>query len=562
MTLATVGAISIRQTEEAAAVVVLFGIGELLEELAARRARSGIESLINRAPRNALLREGSETREIAAADIAVGDLLDVLPGSQVPTDGIILEGSSSFDESFLTGESRPLLRRTGEGVIAGAIALDGRVQIRATNPYSENTFSRVIRLVEESARHKAPTQRIVESFAAKYTPGVMALAFGIMLLPVFGAPGSFKEWFYKGLTILLIGCPCALVISIPAALTSAIARASRMGILVKGGAALETLGKVQQIFFDKTGTLTTGVIHLLEIHPLSAAAGEVEILTWAASIESASTHPIAKAVVKELNRRQLPLRPVSAAASSPGKGVSGLVDGLAIEVLAPHESARKFNSSQEQNRVVEQAEERGLTAVVVHRCGEPVGVMVLGDSIREEAREVISTLTSRFGVKAAMLTGDNASAARHVGNALALETRSQCLPADKTEIVRSASGTAVVAMVGDGINDAPALAAAHVSVAVGSGTDVALETASVVLARGNLTALVDAIHLGHSTRQVIFQNIAFAIGLKALFLGLTFAGMATLWMAIVADTGATMLVTLNSLRILRHRISVPAQHEH
>jgi Cd2+/Zn2+-exporting ATPase len=551
MTLATAGAIVIGQTEEAAAVVVLFGIGQILEEFASRRARKGIANLLSRAPRTALLREGDKTREIPAAEIVRGQLLEVLPGSMVPTDGVILEGTASFDESVLTGESRPVQHAVNDQVIAGSIALDGRVQIEASAAYIENTYSRIIRLVEESAKSKGTTQRFVESFAAKYTPGVMLLALAVMLAPLAGVPGGFEAWFYKGLAVLLIGCPCALVISIPAAVTSAISRASRMGVLVKGGETLEALGKIETAFFDKTGTVTEGKIRVVEVQPTKSGLAGDALLSLAGSVESASSHPIATAIVAEAKKRALSLLPVTEATAAPGRGVAGRVDSQLIEVLSPTESARRAPLASPVADLIAAAEGKGFTVVLVHEEGVVLGAIALSDTVRGDSSAVLETLGKELGIHAIMLTGDNAAAAKHIADGLGIEAHARCLPEDKTRFVREAAKNQVVAMVGDGINDAPALAAAHVSVAMGTGTDVAMETASVVLARGSLTGLLDAIRLSRDTRRIIGQNVAFALGLKAIFLGLTFAGVATLWMAIVADTGATLLVTMNALRLLR-----------
>lgn len=551
MTLAVVGAVFIRQLEEAAAVVVLFGIGQILEEFASNRARRGIESLLKRAPRVALVREGSRTREIPATEVISGQILDVLPGAMVPTDGLVLEGSSAFDESVLTGESRPTLRSRGEHVIAGAIALDGRVQIRATAAYVDNTFSRIIRLVQDSAKSKAPTQRFVEAFASKYTPGVMALALCVMLAPLVGANGGFEAWFYKGLAVLLIGCPCALVISIPAAVTSAISRASHLGVLVKGGETLEILGKVQTAFFDKTGTVTEGKIRVVEVLPLQEGRTQESILSLAGSVESASSHPIANAIVTKAKEHFVPLRAVTEATASAGRGVSGHIGDQLVEVLSPAESARRAPLSAAHANLFESAESKGYTTVFVHLNGAAIGLIALSDTVRSESAAVLKTLNSELGIQAVILTGDSAAAANHVADSLGIAVHSRCLPEDKTRFVREASNRETVAMIGDGINDAPALAAAQVSVAMGTGTDVAMETANVVLARGSLTSFLDAVRLSRATRRIIIQNVIFALGLKAVFLALAFAGLATLWMAIIADTGATLLVTANALRLLR-----------
>jgi Cd2+/Zn2+-exporting ATPase len=551
MTLATVGAIFLRQFEEAAAVVVLFGIGEMLEALASYRARRGIRSLLQRAPRVALLREGNQTREIPAAEISAGQILDVLPGAMVPTDGIIIEGSSAFDESVLTGESLPTDRTQGDTVVAGAIALDGRVQIRSTAAYVDNTFSRIIRMVEESTSSKAHTQRFVESFASKYTPGVMAFAFCVMLVPLLGVQGGFEMWFYKGLSVLLIGCPCALVISIPAAITSAISRASRLGILVKGGETLENIGKVKTAFFDKTGTITEGKIAVVDVHPLHTEHSETSVLTLAASVETASSHPVAKAIVAEALERKLSLLSVTEAAAQAGKGVRGCLEARLIEVLSPRASESRTPLTPSEHVLLAAAESEGYTVVVVHENSRVIGMISLSDTVRSDSRMAFDVLKNEFNIRVIMLTGDSAAVANHVAGPLGIEAHARCLPEDKTSRVHKASESSIVAMVGDGINDAPALACAQVGVAMGSGTDVAIETASVVLTRGSLTAFVDAIRLSRAMRSVIIQNVVFALGFKALFLMLAFTGKASLWMAIVADTGATLLVTTNALRLLQ-----------
>jgi Cd2+/Zn2+-exporting ATPase len=552
MTLATVGAIVINQVEEAAAVVVLFGVGQILEEFAASRARKSIASLLKRAPRVATLREGNQTREIPATQIVRGQILDVLPGGMVPTDGVVVEGAASFDESVLTGESRPVLHGKGDRVIAGAISLDGRVQIEATAAYIENTYSRIIRLVEESAGSQGRTQRFVESFAARYTPAVMLFALVVMLAPLLGFSGGFQAWFYKGLAVLLIGCPCALVISIPAAVTSAISRASRMGILVKGGETLEALGQVTTAFVDKTGTVTHGRIQVVQVRSFLDSVTQEDLLALAGSVEQASSHPIAVAVVAEAKQRGVLLAPVANGTTHPGRGVAGYVGADFVEVLSPTEAERRGNLGSLGTEFVLSAEKNGFTGVLVHKNEKLLGCLVLSDTVRPDSFGALKTLSGSLGVNVTMLTGDNELAANRIAKELEIDVRARCLPEDKASIVQSKAKNSVVAMVGDGINDAPALAAAHVSVAMGTGTDVAMETANVVLASGSLTGLVNGIRISRAARGIIVQNVVFALGLKVSFLAMAFAGMATLWMAIVADTGATLLVTMNSLRLLRY----------
>ncbi|WP_426446382.1 zinc/cadmium/mercury/lead-transporting ATPase [Siccibacter colletis] len=546
MSVAAIGALFIGATAEAAMVLLLFMIGERLESWAATRARRGVSALVALKPETATrLREGKR-ETVALVALRPGDVIEVAAGGRLPADGRLRSAFASFDESALTGESVPVERTRGESVAAGATSVDRLVELDVVSEPGHSAIDRILQLIEEAESRRAPIERFIERFSRVYTPLIMGVALLVAILPplLFGLP--WLEWIYKGLTLLLIGCPCALVISTPAAITSGLAAAARRGALIKGGAALEQLSRVRQVAFDKTGTLTQGTPQVTAIH--AADGDENALLALAASVERGATHPLAQAILREALARGLTLSQATDQRTLAGSGIEAAVAGRRVLLSAPDKLVQALSPAW-QKRIAE-AEAIGQTVVAVIQNEQLVGTLALRDTLREDARQAIAAL-QRLGVKCVMLTGDNPRAAQAIAGELALDYRAGLLPADKVAAVNALNHDAPLAMVGDGINDAPAMKAASIGVAMGSGTDVALETADAALTHNRLTGLAEMMSLARATHANIRQNIAIALGLKGIFLVTTLAGMTGLWLAVLADTGATVLVTANALRLLR-----------
>ncbi|HEX7004018.1 MAG TPA: heavy metal translocating P-type ATPase [Trueperaceae bacterium] len=547
ITLAALGAVAIGEAAEGAIVVFLFAIGELLESVAAGRARSSIRELARLAPSNALLiEEGGTIREVGAASLEAGQLVQVRPGARIPADGRVVEGDSAIDESAVTGESIARSKGAGEQVFAGSISTDGTLIVRVEQPPSQSAIARIIQLVEEAESHKAPVRRFIDSFSRVYTPVAMLLAALVATMPPLLAGASLEAWVYRGLAILLIACPCALVLSVPAAITSAISAGARAGLLLKGGAALEAIGTVVTVAFDKTGTITSNALQVTDVIPLRGDAEEVVAL--AAAVESFSSHPLAAAISRRAAGLELPL--ASAGRAIAGQAASAIVNGQNYSVGSPRYASHTSPMGTQVELAIERLEEEGKTVVVLLEEHTPRGILAVRDEPRPEASEVISRLR-KMGVATVMLTGDNSRTAASVADRLRLEVRAELLPEEKLRAIEVLARRGPVAMVGDGINDAPALARANVGIAIGAGTDVALESADAALLREGIGGVPDLFRLSRATMRNIRQNIGFALGLKALFLVTTLLGITGLWPAILADTGATVLVTSNALRLLR-----------
>lgn len=549
MTVAAVGAIAIGAAEEAAVVIFLFAVGELLENVAAGRARAGIKALIAVVPRVARLEDGGETREVPVGQLRIGDVVVVRPGDRLPSDGDVVEGASDIDEAPITGESVPISKAAGSPVYAGSINGNGVLRVRITKAAADNTIARIIHLVEEAQAAKAPTARFIDQFAAYYTPAAMAVALMVIVVPPLLLGGEWGTWIYRGLATLLIACPCALVISTPAAIASGLAAGARRGLLIKGGAALENLGRITTVAFDKTGTLTAGKPKVTDV--IAIRGSEDDVLARAAAIEQGSSHPLALAIVSEARARGLDIPPSFGGASAvPGKAVTArLRDGF-HSVGSPRHAAELNLLPETLSGRAEQLEAEGKTVVVVASKDMALGLIALRDEPRPDAAAGLARLKA-LGLRAVMLTGDNRRTGEAIAKGLDLEVRAELLPDAKLKIITDLKADGGVAMIGDGINDAPALAAASVGVAMGGGTDVALETADVALLRDRVSGVADLVRLSRATLSNIWQNIAIALGLKAVFLVTTLLGISTLWMAILADTGATVLVTANALRLLR-----------
>lgn len=548
ISVAAIGAIAIGEAAEGALVVFLFAIGELLENVAAGRARAGIQALAALAPKTALLLEGGQTREVPVEGLQVGQFVRVQPGGRVPADGTITEGDSNLDDSPVTGESVPVHKRPGDPVYAGSINTDGVLTVRVERGASDNTIARIIHLVEEAESSKAPTARFIDRFSRWYTPAAMAVAFLFAVLPplLFGQP--WNEWIYKGVALLLIACPCALVLSVPAAVTSGISAGARRGLLIKGGAALETIGSVSTVAFDKTGTLTENKPQVTDV--IGLRAPEQEVVLLAAAVETGSAHPLAKAILARAQGQAVPAAQDAKAIS--GKAVTATVQGRALAVGSPRYAVEVASLSPDEQAQIARLEEQGKTVVVVLDGRQVLGLLAIRDEPRADAKEAVARLKG-LGVRSLMLTGDNARTGNAIARDLGLDVEAELLPEDKLQRIAALKASGKVAMVGDGINDAPALAQSDVGIAMGGGTDVALETADAALLRHSVTGVAELVELSRAVMTNIRQNVAFALGLKAIFLVTTLLGITGLWPAILSDTGATVLVTANALRLLRFK---------
>ena len=544
MSVAAIGALFIGATAEAAMVLLLFLSGERLEGWAASRARKGVSALMALKPETATRLRDGVREEVAINTLQPGDIIEVAAGGRLPADGRLASGFASFDESALTGESIPVERSTGEKVPAGATSVDRLVTLEVLSEPGASAIDRILKLIEEAEERRAPIERFIDRFSRIYTPVIMAVALLVTLAPPLLFAASWQEWIYKGLTLLLIGCPCALVISTPAAITSGLAAAARRGALIKGGAALEQLGRVTQVAFDKTGTLTVGKPRVTAIHPASGI-GEAELLALAAAVEQGATHPLAQAIVREAQTRELTIPPALEQRALVGSGIEAQVNGERILICAAGKRPAEAFAGQ-----ISELESAGQTVVLVLRNDDVLGVLALQDTLRDDARTAIGEL-NQLGVKGVILTGDNPRAAAAIAGELGLTFKAGLLPEDKVRAVTALNQHAPLAMVGDGINDAPAMKAAAIGIAMGSGTDVALETADAALTHNRLRGLVQMIQLARATHANIRQNIAIALGLKGIFLITTLLGITGLWLAVLADTGATVLVTANALRLLR-----------
>jgi Cd2+/Zn2+-exporting ATPase len=548
MTVAALGAVVIGASEEAAVVVILFLVGELLEGIATGRARASIRNLATLVPRTALLETDGATCEVPAQSLAVGSLILVRPGDRIAADGVIASGDSAIDEAPVTGESVPKRKGQGDAVFAGTINHDGTLRVRVTAAAADNTIARIIRLVEEAQESKAPTERFIERFARWYTPGVMVVAALVAVLPPLLMGGTWSEWVYKGLAVLLIGCPCALVISTPAAIAAALSAGARRGLLLKGGAVLERLGKVDMVALDKTGTLTEGKPKVTDIIALDRT--EAEVLRLAAALEAGSSHPLATAILARAAARNIPVIAARDGGAIGGKGVTGMVGKSALFLGSPSAAAERTTLPADLTARIAAFNDDGKSVSVLLIDNEVAGAIAMRDEPRPDAKAGLDALRA-LGAEVVMLTGDNTRTATAIAAQLGIEPRAELLPADKQRIVNElkASGR-VVAKVGDGINDAPALAAADIGIAMGGGTDVALETADAAVLHGRVLDIANMIGLSRATMANIVQNITISLGLKAVFLVTTVIGVTGLWPAILADTGATVLVTANAMRLL------------
>ncbi|MBB3971792.1 heavy metal translocating P-type ATPase [Hansschlegelia beijingensis] len=548
MSVAAIGAIAIGEAPEAAVVVFLFAVGELLEGVAASRARAGVKALADLIPRTARRVRGDAVETVAASELEVGDLVLVRPGDRIPSDGSVVSGTSEVNEAPITGESRPVPKEAGASVYAGSINANGELHVAITRTAADNTIARIVHMVEEAQSSKAPTARFIERFSRWYTPAAMALALAVVVGPPLLVGADWQTWIYRGLAVLLIACPCALVISTPAAVASGLASGARRGLLIKGGAALETLGRIRTVAFDKTGTLTEGRPRVVDVAEIGAPAEAV--LAKAAAVERSSSHPLGAAIIEAAEARGLEIPRAFGGIATPGKAVTARISSGFVSVGSPRHAAEQGILTAEAAERVASLESEGNTVVAVSEGKRLLGLVALMDRPRADAVAGLARLRS-LGLRAVMLTGDNARAAATIAGELGIEHRAELLPAAKLDAIAAYRADGPVAMVGDGVNDAPALAAASVGVAMGGGADVALETADAALLKDRVGGVAELVVLSRATLANIWTNVALALGLKGAFLVATLAGATPLWMAILADTGATVLVTANALRLLR-----------
>ena len=553
MTIAVAGAIAIGDWFEAATVAFLFALSLALEAWSIGRARRAIAGLLDLVPPSARLVTAQGEREVHPSEVPVGARIAVRPGERLALDGRVVAGRSTLDQAPITGESRPVGKEPGDEVFAGSINGPGALEIETSAPAEATMLARILRLVEEAQARRSPAERWVDRFAAIYTPVVFAAAFAVALLPPLVAGGSFREWGYRALVLLVIGCPCALVVSTPVAIVAGLAAAARHGVLIKGGAFLEIPARLRAFAFDKTGTLTHGRPRVLEIVPLSGH-DEREVLERLAALEAHSEHPLAAALRDYTATLGIAVPAAEEFRALEGKGVSGTVGGRPFWAGSHRFLEERGQETPEVHARLEAMSRAGQTAVVVGNASHVCGLVAIADGVRAGAREAIAEL-SRLGLEATvMLTGDNRGTAEAIARETGIsEVRAELLPDEKVAAIEElVARYGQVAMVGDGINDAPALASASLGIAMGgAGSDAAIETADVALLSDDLSRLPWLVGHSRRTLAVIRQNIAFALAVKALFVALAFLGTASLWAAIAADMGAALLVVANALRLLR-----------
>lgn len=558
MSVAVVGAAAIGEWSEGAAVVFLFALSELLESFSVARARRAIQSLMKLAPETALLKRGENFEEVPVEHVPVGGLIAIQSGARVPLDGEVLAGSSALNQAPITGESMPVEKKPGDTVFAGTINGEGALEVRVTKPHTDTTLARIIHLVEDAQSKKAPSQRFVDVFARYYTPAVMLLALAVWLVPPLLMAGAWPVWTYRALVLLVIACPCALVISTPVSIVSGLTALARRGVLIKGGAVLEAVGKLTALAMDKTGTITEGRPRVTQIIPFNSKSGR-EILRIAAAIDTHSQHPLAQAVVAYATELSVAFPRAESYQARSGRGAEGELDGHHYFV-GNHRFAHELAvcSPALEQKLAEIEAQAQSVVVVGHKphadCpGEVLGVLAIGDAVRANAAQAVRALHEAGIRQVVILSGDNQRTVDAIARQVGIdEARGDLLPEDKVERVRELMARHKhVGMIGDGVNDAPAMAVASVGIAMGAaGTDTAIETADMALMQDDLSKVVEAIRLGRRTVRVIQGNIGFALAVKALFLGLALTGHTSLWLAILADTGATLVVVANALRLL------------
>ncbi|EAE2923552.1 TPA_asm: cation-transporting P-type ATPase [Listeria monocytogenes] len=560
MTIAIIGAAFIGEWAEGSIVVILFAVSEALERYSMDKARQSIRSLMDIAPKEALVRRSGTDRMVHVDDIQIGDIMIIKPGQKIAMDGHVVKGYSAVNQAAITGESIPVEKNIDDSVFAGTLNEEGLLEVAVTKRVEDTTISKIIHLVEEAQGERAPAQAFVDTFAKYYTPAIIVIAALIATVPPLLFGGNWETWVYQGLSVLVVGCPCALVVSTPVAIVTAIGNAAKNGVLVKGGVYLEEIGGLKAIAFDKTGTLTKGVPVVTDYIELTEATNIQHNKNYIimAALEQLSQHPLASAIIKYGETREMDLTSINVNdfTSITGKGIRGTVDGntyyVGSPVLFKELLASQFTDSI--HRQVSDLQLKGKTAMLFGTNQKLISIVAVADEVRSSSQHVIKRLHELGIEKTIMLTGDNQATAQAIGQQVGVsEIEGELMPQDKLDYIKQLKiNFGKVAMVGDGINDAPALAAATVGIAMGgAGTDTAIETADVALMGDDLQKLPFTVKLSRKTLQIIKQNITFSLVIKLIALLLVIPGWLTLWIAIMADMGATLLVTLNGLRLMK-----------
>ncbi|WP_203362484.1 cation-translocating P-type ATPase [Bacillus sp. REN10] len=545
MTVALIGAFSIGEWREGTLVAILFGLNEYLEGLGMEKARQSMAALLQVAPKEAVLIDGGHEKVVQISTLKIGDIVLVKAGEKIPSDGKVIEGKSSVNESAITGESMPADKQTGDDVFGGSVNNEGVLKIEIVKAYEDSSLAKVLHLVEEAQETKTPTELFINRFAKYYTPAIMLISVVVMIAPPLLFGGDWGAWFYQGLAVLIVGCPCALILSSPIAIVSGITRNARKGILVKGGVHLEQLGKIETIAFDKTGTLTKG-----EPHVEQTIVYESSFYQIAGAIEKNSSHPLAIAVIREVAKKESHIEEAVDVQTIVGQGVSARVNEKSY-YLGNENSLSHLSLPNNIKEDIAQLKENGYTLVAVADEDQVLGLFGISDQIRPEAHQLMKDLQENGIKRTVMLTGDHEKSAEKVATAIGLtDYYAGLLPDEKVQKIKELTKTSIIAMIGDGINDAPALATADLGIAMGKGTDSAIETADIVLMQDHLGKLPSAISISKRVNRIIKTNITLALGLKLIALLLTIPGLLTLWIAILSDMGATIIVTLISLTIL------------
>lgn len=556
MTIAIIGAAIIGEWAEGAVVIVLFALSEALEDYSLDKSRQSIRTLMDIAPKIALIRRGSEEVTIDVEDIQVNDILLVKPGEKIAMDGGVIVGESSINQAAITGESIPTHKVVGDDVFAGTMNGEGFLEVRVTKHVEDTTIAKIIHLVEEAQAERAPSQKFVDQFAKYYTPAIMVIALLVAIGPSLFFEGVWSDWIYSGLAVLVVGCPCALVISTPVAIVTAIGNAARNGVLIKGGIHLEELGKIKVVAFDKTGTLTEGQPTVTDVTSTSDLTQQ-DILGMAAAVESFSQHPLAAAIIRKATDEKAKQYVASNFQSITGKGAKAVIGGVEYYIGNPKLFTEMNNIPKHILNDIKSLQSNGKTVMLLGTETSIFGFIAVADQVRNSSRSIVQKLYDLGIKKTIMLTGDNKATGDAIGKQLRItEAYAELLPEDKLQVIESLeTENNHVAMIGDGINDAPALATASVGIAMGgAGTDTAIETADIALMADDLDKLPYTMGLSRKVLSVIKQNISFALGLKIIALLLVIPGWLTLWIAIFADVGATLIVVLNSMRLARTKI--------
>lgn len=557
MTIAIIGASIIGEWAEGSIVVILFAVSEALERFSMDKARQSIRSLMDIAPKEALIRRNNEEKMINVSDIQIGDIMVIKPGQKIAMDGVVIKGHSAVNQAAITGESVPIEKQNKDEIFAGTLNGEGILEVEVTKHVNDTTIAKIIHLVEEAQGERAPAQAFVDNFAKYYTPSIMAISALIIIIPPLFFGGDWNKWLYQGLSLLVVGCPCSLVISTPVSIVSAIGNSAKNGVLVKGGIYLEEIGGLKAIAFDKTGTLTKGTPSVTDF-VVSDTNQENQYLSIISALEILSQHPLASAILKEADRRESNYQMIDIMnfKSVTGKGIKGDYQGTTYFVGSPKLFDSELIRQASVMKNYEKLQEQGKTVMIFGTAQNILAIIAVADELRKSSSEVIAKL-HQLGIEhTIMLTGDNIRTAKSIGEQVGVtDIKGDLMPQDKLDYIKELKEKyGKVAMVGDGVNDAPALASATVGIAMGgAGTDTALETADVALMGDDLQKLPFIVNLSRKTLKIIKQNITFSLSIKLLALLLIIPGWLSLWIAIVADMGATLLVTLNGLRLMKQK---------